>query len=246
MTLLDKEQEIEELVKTTGMEHIAIIMDGNRRWAKDKHLPTAMGHQKGVSALKTILKSCHSFGIKYLTVYAFSTENWNRTQEEVNFLMSLLAKTIQNELLELDENNVKIKFIGNISELNSDLQKILKNSEEKTKDNTGVNLQIAFNYGSRMEITNVCRQIAKEVQDGILDIEDITEKTISERLYTNKIPDPDLLIRTGGEKRISNYLLWQSAYSEIYVTDTYWPDFDKESLAKAIEEYSNRTRRFGK
>lgn len=235
-----------ELTKATGLKHIAVIMDGNRRWAKERHLPSAMGHQKGVTALKNILKACHSFGVKYLTVYAFSTENWNRSQEEVNFLMSLLAKTIENEILELDENQVRIKFVGNIAELNSDLQNILKKAEDRTADNSGVNLQIAFNYGSRAEITNVCKQIAEDVKSGILNIEDISEKTISERLYTKNIPDPDLLIRTGGEKRISNYLLWQSAYSEIYVTDTYWPEFDKNSLAEAIQEYSNRTRRFGK
>lgn len=246
MSVAELEQRISEIVKDTKLQHIAIIMDGNRRWAKEKHLPSAMGHQKGVSALKNTLKACHSYGVKYLTVYAFSTENWNRPQEEVNFLMGLLANTIKNELLELDENEVKIKFIGNISALNDDLQAILKDSEEKTKDNNGVNLQIAFNYGARMEITNACRQIAQEVKNGQLNLEDITENTISERLYTSDIPEPDLLIRTGGEKRISNYLLWQLAYSEIYVTDTFWPDFDKNTLADAISEYSNRTRRFGK
>lgn len=246
MTVLAEEETIQDIVKKTDLKHIAIIMDGNRRWAKEKHLPSAMGHQKGVTALKNTLKACHTFGIKYLTVYAFSTENWNRPQEEVNFLMGLLAKTIKNELLELDENEVRIKFIGNISALNSDLQEILRDSEEKTKDNTGVNLQIAFNYGSRMELTNVCKQIAQEVKDGTLNIEDIEENTITNRLYTSDIPEPDLLIRTGGEKRISNYLLWQLAYSEIYVTDIYWPDFDKNALSDAVIEYSNRTRRFGK
>ena len=246
MTTLTKEQEIIDIVKNTNLKHIAIIMDGNRRWAKEKHLPSAMGHQKGVSALKNTLKACHSYGVKYLTVYAFSTENWNRSPEEVNFLMGLLANTIKNELLELDENGVKIKFIGNISELNQDLQNILKDSEEKTKNNTGVNLQIAFNYGSRMELTNACKQIAEDVKNGLINIENIDENTISNKLYTSEIPDPDLLIRTGGEKRISNYLLWQLAYSEIYVTQTYWPEFDKDSLADAIFEYSNRVRRFGK
>ncbi|MDO5304560.1 MAG: polyprenyl diphosphate synthase, partial [bacterium] len=205
-----------------------------------------MGHSKGVEALKKILKACHSYGVQYLTVYAFSTENWNRSQEEVNFLMSLLANTLKNELAELDENEVRIKFIGDIDGLNPELQKILRNSEEQTKDNTGVKLQIAFNYGSRMEITNACKKIAKQVKDGVLNIDDITENTISGNLFTSEIPDPDLLIRTGGEKRISNYLMWQCAYSEIYVTDTYWPEFDKGSLAEAIFEYGRRTRRFGK
>lgn len=246
MSVAELEQKIAELVKNTELKHIAIIMDGNRRWAKERHLPSAMGHQKGVSALQNTLKACHSFGVKYLTVYAFSTENWNRPQEEVNFLMGLLANTIKNELLELDENDVRIKFIGNISALNEDLQSILRDSEEKTKDNNGVNLQIAFNYGARMEITNACRQIAEDVKNGKLNPDEITENTISERLYTSDIPEPDLLIRTGGEKRISNYLLWQLAYSEIYVTDIYWPEFDKNALAEAVTEYSNRTRRFGK
>ena len=192
------------------------------------------------------MKACHSYGVEYLTVYAFSTENWNRSQDEVNFLMTLLANTLKNELAELDENEVRIKFIGDIDGLNPDLQKILRNSEEQTKNNTGVKLQIAFNYGSRMEITRACKNIAQQVKDGLINIDDITENTISGNLFTAEIPDPDLLIRTGGEKRISNYLMWQCAYSEIYVTDTYWPEFDKNSLADAIFEYGRRTRRFGK
>ena len=246
MVAVAEERKVEDIVKDTSLKHIAVIMDGNRRWAKEKHLPSAMGHSKGVEALKKILKACHSYGVQYLTVYAFSTENWNRSQEEVNFLMSLLANTLKNELAELDENEVRIKFIGDIDGLNSDLQKILRNSEEQTKDNTGVKLQIAFNYGARMEITNACKKIAQQVKDGVLNIDDITENTISDNLFTSEIPDPDLLIRTGGEKRISNYLMWQCAYSEIYVTDTYWPEFDKDSLAEAIFEYGRRTRRFGK
>jgi len=240
------EEKIREIVENTELKHIAVIMDGNRRWAKERHLPSAMGHQKGVQSLKTALKACHSFGVQYLTVYAFSTENWNRPKEEVNFLMSLLANTIKNELKELDENGVRIKFIGKISELNQELKDILHDAEEKTKNNTGVKLQIAFNYGSRMEITNAVREIAKNVADGLIKPEDITEQTICSKLFTKDIPDPDLLIRTGGEQRLSNYLLWQSAYSEIYVTNIYWPDFDKDSLAEAINEYSARTRRFGK
>ena len=160
--------------------------------------------------------------------------------------MTLLANTLKNELAELDENEVRIKFIGDIDGLNPDLQKILRNSEEQTKNNTGVKLQIAFNYGSRMEITRACKNIAQQVKDGLINVDDITENTISGNLFTSEIPDPDLLIRTGGEKRISNYLMWQCAYSEIYVTDTYWPEFDKNSLADAIFEYGRRTRRFGK
>ncbi len=250
MKVLDKETEkyieIKEIVKDTKLVHIAVIMDGNRRWAKTKHLPSAVGHQKGVISLKATIRACDDFGVKYLTVYAFSTENWNRSPEEVSFLMGLLANTIKNELKEMNENNVKIRFIGDISALNPELQIILKEAENTTKNNSGVNLQIAFNYGSRAEIVNVCKQIAQEVKDGVLDIQDIDEDTVKNRLYTYDIPDPDLLIRTGGEKRISNYLLWQSAYTEIYVTDIFWPEFDKNALSEAIKEYSNRTRRFGK
>lgn len=236
------ETRIAEIVKDTNLQHIAIIMDGNRRWAKEKNLPSAMGHKKGVDALKTTLRACKDFGIKYLTVYAFSTENWNRKKEEVDFLMELLAITLTNELAEMHSEGVVINFIGDTKKLSPKLQKILNNSVETTKNNTGVHLQIAFNYGARDEILHAVKNI---VTQGI-NAEDITEKTISENLYTNGIPDPDLLIRTGGEKRVSNYLLWQIAYSEILVTKQYWPEFDKKSLAEAVEEFHNRQRRFGK
>ena len=231
-----------EIVKETNLEHIAIIMDGNRRWAKEKNLPSAMGHKKGVDALKTTLRACKEFGIKYLTVYAFSTENWKRKKEEVDFLMELLAITLTNELAEMHSEGVVISFIGDISKLSDKLQKILANSVETTKNNTGVHLQIAFNYGARDEIVHAVKSI---VEKGVKS-EDITEEMISENLYTKNIPDPDLLIRTGGEKRISNYLLWQIAYSEILVTDEYWPEFGRDSLAEAVEEFKNRQRRFGK
>lgn len=231
-----------EIVKETDLKHIAVIMDGNRRWAKEKNLPSAMGHKKGVDALKTTLRACKDFGIKYLTVYAFSTENWKRKKEEVDFLMELLAITLTNELAEMHSEGVVISFIGDISKLSDKLQKILANSVETTKNNTGVHLQIAFNYGARDEIVHAVKSIiAKGVK-----AEDITEEMISENLYTKNIPDPDLLIRTGGEKRISNYLLWQIAYSEILVTDEYWPEFGRDSLAEAVEEFKNRQRRFGK
>lgn len=239
-------EKTKQIVRETGLKHIAIIMDGNRRWAKKKYLPTAIGHQKGVEALKTTVKACHEFGVKYLTVYAFSTENWKRTEEEVSFLMGLLAKTIKNELAELHENHVRIKFVGDISPLNDDLKSILLNAENVTKDNDGVQLQIAFNYGARAELAHAMREIAKDVKSGKLDIDEISEDTISSKLYTSQIPDPDLLIRTGGEMRISNYLLWQVAYSELYITDTFWPDFNYETLSEAIEEFHNRSRRFGK
>ena len=237
-----EEKDIKEIVKHTNLKHIAIIMDGNRRWAKEKHLPSAMGHQKGVDSLRSTMRLFDKFGIKYLTVYAFSTENWNRKKEEVEFLMGLLAKTLLNELDDMHKENVRIRFLGDLTKLSKNLVDIVKNAENKTKDNTGVNLNIAFNYGSRDEITNALKAI---VQEG-LKSEDITEETVSNHLYTKDIPDPDLLIRTGGEKRISNYLLWQLAYSEIYVTDAYWPEFDENELSKAIIEFEHRNRRFGK
>ena len=236
------EQEIKNIVKSTNLQHIAIIMDGNRRWAKEKFLPSAVGHQKGVDSLRSTMRLFDKYGIKYLTVYAFSTENWNRKKEEVEFLMGLLAKTLLNELDEMHKENVRIRFLGNVSELSEDLQKIVRNAEEKTKENTGVNLNIAFNYGSRAEIINAIKSIVKKG----LSVDDITEDLVSKNLYTKEIPDPDLLIRTGGEKRISNYLLWQIAYSEIYVTDAFWPDFDNVELTKAILEFEKRNRRFGK
>jgi len=233
-------EDIKKIVEECELKHVAIIMDGNRRWAKERNLPSAVGHKKGVDALKTTMRACDDFGIKYLTVYAFSTENWNRKPEEVNFLMDLLAQTLINELKEMNENNVVIKFIGDTTKLSNKLQNILNNAVETTKNNTGVNLQIAFNYGSRDEIVHAVKNI---ISKGITDI---TEKTISEHLYTKNIPDPDLLIRTGGEMRISNYLLWQIAYSEFIVVPEFWPEFDKNKLAECVVEYKRRNRRFGK
>lgn len=244
--MLALEEKTSKIVKETNLKHIAIIMDGNRRWAKEKNLPSAFGHKKGVEALKNTLRACNDFGIKYLTVYAFSTENWNRKQEEVDFLMDLFAQTLKNELGEMHKENVIINFIGDLEKLNPKLQEILHNAVETTKNNTGVYFQIAFNYGSRLEMLQAVQNIAKKIQNNEIKPEDITEEMISENLYTKNIPDPDLLIRTSGEKRISNYLLWQIAYSEIYVTEQYWPEFDKNSLAEAVNEYHNRNRRFGK
>lgn len=244
--MLALEEKTSKIVKETNLKHIAIIMDGNRRWAKEKNLPSAFGHKKGVEALKNTLRACNDFGIKYLTVYAFSTENWNRKQEEVDFLMDLFAQTLKNELGEMHKENVIINFIGDLEKLNPKLQDILHNAVETTKNNTGVYFQIAFNYGSRLEILRAVQNIAKRVQNNEIKPDDITEEMISENLYTKNIPDPDLLIRTSGEKRISNYLLWQIAYSEIYVTEQYWPEFNKNSLAEAVNEYHNRNRRFGK
>lgn len=232
-------EDIKKIVEECNLKHIAIIMDGNRRWAKEKNFPSAVGHKKGVDALKKTMRACDDFGVKYLTVYAFSTENWNRKPEEVNFLMDLLGQTLKNELQEMHENNVVISFIGDTTKLSDKLQKILKNAVETTKNNTGVNLQIAFNYGSRDEIVHAVQSIINE------GITEISEEVISNHLYTKKIPDPDLLIRTGGEMRVSNYLLWQIAYSEFVVINDFWPEFDKEKLANCIKEYRNRNRRFG-
>ena len=232
-------EKIRELVRENNLKHIAIIMDGNRRWAKKRNFPSAVGHKKGVDALKKTMRACDDFGIKYLTVYAFSTENWKRKPEEVNFLMDLLGETLKNELKEMHENNVVISFIGDTTLLSEKLQKILNNSVETTKHNTGVHLQIAFNYGSRAEIVRAVKEIVKE------GVTEITEETIANHLYTKDIPDPDLLIRTGGEMRISNYLLWQIAYSEFLVLDTFWPEFDKTILAECVQEFNRRNRRFG-
>lgn len=231
---------IKDLVEKNELKHIAIIMDGNRRWAKEKGLPSAVGHKKGVDALKATMRACDDFGIKYLTVYAFSTENWNRKPEEVNFLMDLLGQTLKNELKEMHENNVVISFIGDTTKLSDKLQDILANAVDTTKNNTGVNLQIAFNYGSRAEIVKAIQDI---VDSGV---KEISEEVISKHLYTSNIPDPDLLIRTGGEMRVSNYLLWQIAYSEFIVIPEFWPEFDKEKLAECIKVFNNRNRRWGK
>lgn len=217
-------------------------MDGNRRWAKEKNLPSAMGHKKGVDSLKNILRACNDFSIKYLTVYAFSTENWNRKKEEVEFLMNLVAVTLTNELAEMHKENVQIHFIGDLTKLSDKLQKILANAVETTKNNTGVVLQIALNYGSRDEIVHAVQKI---VESGVKS-DEIDEQLISENLYTAGVPDPDILIRTGGEQRISNYLLWQIAYSEIIIRREFWPDFDKNSLKDSILEFGKRQRRYGK
>lgn len=234
-------ENISEVVKDTKLRHIAIIMDGNRRWAKEKGLPSAMGHKKGVDALKTVVRACDDYGIKYLTVYAFSTENWNRKKEEVDFLMDLFCKTLKNETREMHKKNVRIRFIGNLEKLSQKLRDILEESSELTKNNTGVTLQIAFNYGSRDEIVNAVKKIVNEK----IPADEITEDLISSKLYTAEVPDPDLLIRTGGEMRISNYLLWQIAYSEFYVTKKFWPDFGREELKDAVIDFQKRQRRFG-
>lgn len=232
--------EIKKVVEETNLKHIAIIMDGNRRYAKKRGLPSAMGHKMGVESLKKIVNISDKFNVKYLTVYAFSTENWKRKKEEVDFLMNLLSTTLKNELQEMHENNVKISYIGDLTKLNDNLRNVLNNSYETTKNNTGVNLQIAINYGGRDEIIHAVCEIIKS------GIKKVDENIFENFLYTKNIPDPDLLIRTGGELRVSNYLLWQIAYSEIYVTEKLWPEFNEEALVEAILAFRERQRRYGK
>lgn len=240
------DSEIINLAKECKLEHIAIIMDGNRRWAKQKNLPTVAGHSQGVVALKNTVRAMKDFKIRNLTVYAFSTENWKRSPKEVEFLMFLLGETLKNEMQELHENDVKIRIIGDKSQLSSSLQEIIKQAEEKTADNKSLNLQIAINYGARAEIVNALKNIHQDIEAKKLSSSDISEELISKYLYTNHIPDPDLVIRTGGEYRISNYLLWQIAYSEFFITKSLWPDFDKQSLRSAVLDFAKRNRRFGK
>ncbi|MBR4580653.1 MAG: isoprenyl transferase [Lachnospiraceae bacterium] len=225
--------------------HVAIILDGNGRWAKSKGMPRTMGHAKGAQNLEDMLYICDELGIKYVTVYAFSTENWKRSEDEVKMLMNLFSQYLRNSFKKAAKNNVRIRQIGYRPALPQDLQDVINEIEEFSKDNTGLQFQVAINYGSRDEITRAVKAIAEDVKDGKISPEDITEDMISKHLDTADIPDPDLLIRTSGEQRLSNYLLWQLAYSEFYFTDTHWPAFGKEDLIKAIEWYNNRERRFG-
>ncbi|RDC48205.1 isoprenyl transferase [Acinetobacter sp. RIT592] len=225
--------------------HIAIIMDGNGRWAKERLLPRTVGHKAGVEAIRAVTKECSSLGVKHLTLYAFSTENWKRPKLEVDALMNLLYTYLNKELKELHKNNVKITTIGDIDVLPGKSLDAIKNAIDITKDNTGLNLNIALNYGSRNDIKNAVVDIVKNCKSGKIDIEDITEDTITKYLSTKSIPDPDLIIRTSGEQRISNFLLWEIAYSEFYFTDVYWPDFDGNEVRKAIYVYQSRDRRFG-
>ncbi|MCG8503839.1 MAG: isoprenyl transferase [Sphingomonadales bacterium] len=225
--------------------HIAIIMDGNGRWAKRRMLPRAAGHRRGAEAVRKAVMGCVSQGVKFLTLYAFSSENWKRPPEEVDDLMGLLRLYIRQELQELDENGVRVRFIGDRSRLSDDIRRLIEEAEIKTGANAKLTLIIALNYGSHAEIVRAARDIARDVKAGLVDPDDITEDLFSQRLYTEEIPDPDLVIRTSGEKRLSNFLLWQSAYAELIFLDVLWPDFDESSLAGAIQEYQARERRFG-
>ena len=225
--------------------HIAIIMDGNRRRARQKNLDIREGHKKGAETLEKIAKYCNKIGIKYLTVYAFSTENWKRSSEEVGALMILLQNYLNDFSKRANTENIKIKVLGDISVLSKGMQNSINKAMERTKENTGLTLNIAFNYGGRAEITYALKQIAEKIKNNELSIDDISEDLISNHLYTKGQPDPDLLIRTSGELRTSNFLPWQIAYTEFYFDNKYWPDFSEEDLLKAIEIYEGRNRKFG-
>jgi undecaprenyl diphosphate synthase len=226
--------------------HVAVIMDGNGRWAKSQGKPRIIGHQKGVDALKDLLRCCKDWGIPALTAYAFSTENWGRPSAEVQFLMTLFERVLRRELEEMMAENVKIRFVGNLAGLPDSLRQEIARSMADTKDNVGIQFTIATNYGGRQEIVQACQAIARKVEQGYLKVDDIDEKLFEQHLYTHGIANPDLLIRTSGEMRISNFLLWQMAYAEIYVTSTLWPDFDRFEFHKALATYQQRDRRFGK
>ena len=234
-----------ELDMSNIPKHIAIIMDGNGRWAKERNMPRVMGHKAGVENIREIVKESNRLGVKYLTLYAFSTENWIRPQEEVNALMRLLVEYLKNEFNELNSNGVVITSIGELSKLPLLCQNELKSAYDRTKDNKGLTLNLALNYGGRDEITRAFITMAKDIKSGKLGEENINEETISNYMYTRNMPDPEIIIRPSGEKRLSNFLLWQSAYSEFWYSDIKWPDFKKEHLHKAILDYQKRDRRFG-
>lgn len=236
----------DQLKLKTLPQHIAMIMDGNGRWAKKRNLPRIAGHRQGAQTLKNILRCCKNWGIKNLTVYAFSTENWGRPPQEVTFLMGLFEKLLQSELLEMHTEGVKIQILGDLSLLPSSLQQIITKATLQTQSNQEIGLNIAINYGGRQEITKACQTIALQVQKGLLKPEAITPQLLENYLDTKGISEPDLLIRTSGEMRLSNFLLWQMAYTEIYVTDTLWPDFTTNELYQALLTYQKRERRFGK
>ena len=225
--------------------HVAVIMDGNGRWAKQRGLPRVEGHRNGVESVRTIVRSAGEVGIKYLTLYAFSVENWNRPKDEVDTLMKFLARFLKNEIGELNKNNVRLEAIGQIWRLPEFVQEQLEKTKASLSKNNGLTLILALSYGGRTELVEATRAIADKVKGGQLDPAEITERVISDHLYTRHWPDPDLLIRTSGEVRVSNFLLWQISYAEFVVTPTLWPDFRKQQLFEALEEYARRHRRFG-
>lgn len=238
---LKKEIETNNLPK-----HIAIIMDGNGRWAKEKGFLRAFGHENGTKSVREVVEACSELGVENLTLYAFSSENWNRPKLEVKTLMQLLISSLKKEMSTMQKNSIRLNAIGNLNNLPEKVQKELLYVIEATKENKNMNLTLALSYGSRDEIVDVTKQICDKVKNKIISIENIDDTLINQHLYTRNLPDVDLLIRTSGEKRISNFLLWQIAYAELYFTDVYWPDFVKENLYEAVIDYQNRERRFGK
>ncbi len=225
--------------------HVAIIMDGNGRWAAQRGLPRFEGHRKGIEAIRRAVRTASDCGIRYLTVYSFSAENWRRPEEEVSFLMGLLKRFVRHDLAELHSNNVRVRIIGEREGLAADIRLLLEEAEQLTRGNTGLTLVIAFNYGGRQEIVNAARALARKVKEGLLDPEAIDMDTVGAALDTRDIPDPDLVIRTSGEQRVSNFLTWQTAYSEFVFLSVFWPDFDEASFQAALDEYRRRDRRFG-
>lgn len=225
--------------------HVAIIMDGNGRWAKSRGLPRAAGHKKGAEALRNLLVECQDMGIRYLTIYAFSSENWNRPQTEVSDLMQLLRFYLEHELRTLVKHGIRLKVIGDLSQVDAATRKQVESAEEKTAGNDRFQLTVALSYGARNEIVQAAKNLAQKVKSGDLSIEEIDEKSIDENLYTASLPDPDLLIRTGGEQRLSNFLLWQQAYTELFFTPVFWPDFSIDHFKEAVAEYAKRERRYG-
>ena len=234
-----------EFNKENMPKHIAIIMDGNRRWAKSKGLPVALGHKQGAETLEKVVRHANRIGLEYITVYAFSTENWKRAEEEVKSLMLLFQSYLDKYAKIADSENIKVQFLGDLTQLSEKMQKSMNDCIERTKENTGVTFNIALNYGGRNEIINAIKQISLKVKNGECDIENIDEQMVSNHLYTKGMPDPDLLIRTSGEMRLSNFLLWQVAYSEFLFVEKNWPDFSEEDLDYAIEVYKKRTRKYG-
>ncbi len=245
MTLLDKFKKMPSIDVNRLPVHIAIIPDGNGRWATRRGMPRSAGHREGANTMKRIVRLANEIGIKYITFYAFSTENWKRPESEVNYLMSLLKEFLQNADRELAGSNIKLQVIGDLSRLSDELQEEIHRVTENTSGNTGLNLIFALNYGGRDELIQAIRKIVKDAREGRINPEDIDEKTVSERLYTGGVPDPELLIRTSGELRLSNFLLWQTAYTEFWYTKKLWPDFSKKDFLEAIRVYQQRNRRFG-
>lgn len=236
---------IDKIDKTKLPQHIAVIMDGNGRWAKQHHKPRVFGHKNGVKSVQSVVEGAAEIGIKYITLYAFSTENWKRPKLEVTALMQLLVNTISNEVNELHKNNIRLLTIGETTALPKDCYNALQTAIEKTKNNTGLSLVLALSYSARWEITEAIKNIAFDVQEKKIDVPSINQDTINQYLNTATIPDPELLIRTSGEHRVSNFLLWQIAYTEFYFTNKHWPDFRKEDFFEAIYDFQNRERRFG-